>query len=236
MGNKIKIFFKGPRGYVSNFTLFLIAVFLIAGGFYGWEKYQEKKYPDKAVAGEIRGISYYLSGIGEKINLVLEKKDIKNKRAMELAESAKIMSDKAGFYSLEVPQSWVAVLNEAGKNNKLSSLVMQSSYFSARETDKKKYYDAGAKFSVSIAAGENKNILEGNGGHLNLIKKGSGSGQGGEYIYHIFKDPDSENGQAIDGHIIHNGNTYLFSMIYNPQTFTDAEYTFQEILNSIKFK
>ncbi len=223
-------------GYVSLFALFLLAVLLIVGGFYGWEKYQKKKYPEKAAAGEIKGVSYYLSGIGEKINSVLEKKDIKSKRAMELAESVKIVSDRAELYSLEVPQSWAVVLNESGKNSKFSNLVMQSAYFSARETGEKKYYDAGAKFSASVTAGENKNVLEGNGGHKNLIKSGNDNGGGEEYTYHIFKDPDSENGQIIDGHIIRGGNTYLFAMAYNPKTFTDAEYTFKEIMYSVKFK
>lgn len=223
-------------GYVSLFTLFLLAVLLIVGGFYGWEKYQEKKYPEKAARGEIKGVGYYLSGIQEKIGRAVERKDIKSKRAMELAEPGKIISDKAGLYSLEVPQSWIIVLSEADKNNKLSNLVMQSSYFSIRETGGKKSYDAGAKFSVSVTAGENKNVLEGNGGHADLIKIGKDKGEGVEYAYHIFKDPDSENGQIIDAHIIRGGNTYLFTMIYNPQTFTDAEFTFKEIMYSVKFK
>lgn len=223
-------------GYVSLFTLFLAAVLLIIGGFYGWQKYQEKKYPEQAARGEIKGISYYLSGIQEKIDSVLKTKDIKNQRAMELAESAKAISDKAGLYSLEVPQSWTVVLNEGNRGNQVSRLILQSSYFSASETAGKKYYGAGAKFSVSITAGENKNILEGNGGHKNLIKNGKDSGESGEYTFHIFKDPDSENGEAIDAHIIHKGNTYLFTLAYNPQNFTDAEYTFKEILNSVKFK
>lgn len=236
MRNKIKNFFEGPGGYVSPFTLFLAAVLLIVGGFYGWQKYLEKKFPEKATRGEIKDIGYYLSGIQEKIDLVLKNKDIKNKRVIELAESAKAISDKTGLYSLEVPQSWVVVLNEDSKGNQISRLILQSSYFSIHETAGKKYYDAGAKFSVSVSAGENKNVLEGNGGHKNLIKNRKDSGESGEYAYHIFKDPDSENGQIIDGHIIRGGNTYLFTMVYNPQNFTDAEYTFKEILDSVKFK
>ncbi len=223
-------------GYVSLFTLFLLAMLLIVGGFYGWEKYQEKKYPEKAARGEIKGISHYLSGIQEKIDSVLEKKDIKGKRAMELAESVKVVNDETRLYSLEVPQSWVVVLNEGNRGNQVSRLILQSSYFSASETGEKKYYDAGAKFSVSITAGENKNVLEGNGGHADLIKIGKDKGEGVEYAYHIFKDPDSENGQIIDAHIIRGGNTYLFTMIYNSQTFTDAEYTFKEIMYSVRFK
>lgn len=222
-------------GYISLFTLFLAAVLLIAGGFYGWEKYQEYKYPKLAARGEIKGISYYLNGIQEKIGRAIERKDIKGKRAVELAESGKIISDKAGLYSLEVPQSWVVVSSEGDKNSKLSNLVMQSSYFSSHEIGGKKYYDAGTKFSVSVTAGENKNVLEGNGGHKNLIKTEKGDGESGEYAYHIFKDSDSENGQIIDAHILGGGNTYLFTMIYNPQTFTDAEYTFKEIMYSVKF-
>lgn len=236
MKNKIKNFFKGPGGYVSNFTLFLAAVLLIIGGSYGWQRYQEHKYPEKAARGEIKNIPYYINQIKTKIDEILTNKDIKNKRALELAEVTKKVNDKAGLYSVEVPQSWVVEAQEAGRNNKISYLALKSSYFSSRETAGKKYYDAGAKFSVSVTAGENKNVLEGNSGHTGLIKTGKDSGEGGEYVYHIFKDPDSENGDVIDGHMIRNGNTYLFSIAYNPQTFTDAEYTFREIMYSVEFK
>ncbi len=69
----------------------------------------------------------------------------------------------------------------------------------------------------------------------NLIKTGKYGGQAGEFTYHIFKDPDSENGEVMDGHIARSGKTYLFAITYNPETFSDAEFTFQEILDSVKF-
>ena len=235
MRAKIKSLLENFSGYASPFSIFIIVVILVISGFYGWQKYQEYKFPEKAARGEITGPAYYVKAIKLEIDRVLNNKNLKDKRAMELAESIKTISDKSGSYSLEVPQSWVLVSSEGVKNNKLSNLVMQSSYFSAREADGKKYYDAGAKFSASVLAGENKNIMEGNGGHAGLLKTGKYGGQAGEFTFHIFKDPDSENGEAIDGHIIHNGKTYVFAMIYNPQAFSNAEFTFQEILDSVKF-
>lgn len=232
---KIKNIIYNFNGYASPFSIFIIMIILVISGFYGWQKYQEYKFPEKAARGEITGPAYYAKAIKLEIDRILNNKNTKDKRAIELAENVKSVSDKSNLFSLEVPQSWVLVLSEGAKNNKLSSLVMQSSYFSDRETGGKKYYGAGAKFSAAILAGENKNITEGNGGHRGLIKTGKYGGQSGEFSFHIFKDPDSENGEAIDGHIIRNGKTYLFSIVYNPQTFSDAEFTFQEILDSVKF-
>jgi len=232
---KIKNLFSNFSGYASPFSIFIIMVILVISGFYGWEKYQEYKFPEKAARGEIVGPVYYVKAIKFEIDRILNNKNMKDKRAMELAEQTKNISDKANLYSLKAPQSWVLVLSEGAKGNKLSNLIMQSSYFSAHVTDGKKYYDAGAKFSSFVLAGENKNIIEGNGGHAGLIKTGKYGGQAGEFTFHIFKDPDSENGEAIDGHIIRNGKTYSFSMAYNPQTFSDAEFSFQEILDSVKF-
>lgn len=235
-GKKIINLFKNFGGFTSPFFTFIIMVILVISGFYGWQKYQEYKFPEKAARGEITGPAYYVKAIKAEIDRVLSNKNLKDKRAMELAEQIKNISDKSNLYSLEVPQSWVLVSNEGVKNNKLSNLVMQSSYFSDHEADGKKHYDAGAKFSASVFAGENKNITEGSGGHAGLIKTGKYGGQAGEFSFHIFKDPDSQNGEAIDGHVARSGKTYLFTMIYNPKTFSNAEFTFQEILDSVKFK
>jgi len=234
MITKIKNSFENFSG-ASPFSIFIIMVILVVSGFYGWQKYQEYKFPEKAARGEITGPAYYVKAIKLEIDRVLSNKNLKDKRAMELAEQVKSISDKPALYSLEVPQSWVLVSSEGAKNNKLSNLIMQSSYLSIRETDGKKYYDAGAKFSAFVLAGENKNIIEGNGGHAGLLKTGKYGGQMGEFTFHIFKDPDSQNGEVIDGHIARNGKTYVFSLTYNPQTFSDAEFSFKEILDSVKF-
>jgi hypothetical protein len=223
-------------GYISLFTLFLIVVLLVIAGFYGWQKYQEKKFPEMAAKGEIKGISYYVSGIKGKINAILERKDVRNKRALELAEETKKINDKAGLYSIDIPRSWAIEAQEANKNNRISYLAARSSYLSIREISGKKYYDAGAKFTASVTGGENRSFSEGDSGHGSLIKTGKDSTQGGEYVYHVSRDPDSADGEIIDAHFIHNGRTYLFAMAYNPKNFTDAEYTFKEIMYSVSFK
>lgn len=234
MRAKIKSLLENFSG-ASPFSIFIIMVILVVSGFYGWQKYQEYKFPEKAARGEIVGPAYYVKAIKLEIDRILSNKNTKDKRAMELVEQTKNISDKLNLYSLEVPQSWTLVLSEGAKGNKLSNLVMQSSYFSIREDSGKNYYDAGAKFSASVLAGENKNITEGSGGHAGLIKTGKYGGQAGEFSFHIFKDPNSENGEAIDGHVARGGKTYLFTMVYNPGTFSNAEFTFQEILDSVKF-
>jgi hypothetical protein len=239
---KIKIKNKnGYVGYVSLFTLFLIAVILIWSGFYGWQKYQEHKYPEKAVRGEIKGFSYYFSGIKSKIGEVLGKKDLKNKRAMELAEATKIIRDKANLYSLSVPQSWTVVSSNGQAGNQISSLVAQSSYFQSYENivnngAKITTFGAGAKLTVRVMKGEDKSAFSGNGGHTSLISlRNDVKVEGQESVYHIFREPTSFDGQILDDHFIHNGNTYIFRFEFDPQNYSDAEFTFQEILDSVKF-
>lgn len=222
-------------GYVSLLTLFLLTMLLIIGGFYGWQKYEEYKYPEKVARGEIRGIQYYFDQIGMKINEIMAKNDVRNKRAMELAEESKRINDKANLYSLEVPNSWMLISNTVNQDNKLSILTLQSSYFAAHESAGKKFIDAGAKFTSSVVSGENKSLTEGNGGHINLIKIGKDRGESGEYAYHIFKDPDFQNSEVIEAHFVRNGKTYSFTMAYNPRNFSDVEYTFNEIMHSVEF-
>ncbi len=223
-------------GYVSLFTVFLISIVLIISVTYGWEKYQSIKYPEKAARGEIKGIRYYYEQIGIKIKEIIDKNDIKSKRAMELAEAEKIINDKSNLYSLSVPQSWVLVTFSGIQGNTLSTIILQSSYFAAREMAGKKYIDAGAKFTGTVTQGENRSLIEGSGGHSNLIKSWKDKGEGGEYTCHIFKDSDSENAQVIEGHFLRNGKTYTFSLVFNPRNFSDAEYTFNEIMHSVQFK
>jgi hypothetical protein len=240
MKEKIKnIFgsFSGYVGYVSLFTLFVIMIVLVISGFYGWQKYQEIKFPDKAARGEIKGPSYYLNGIKDQIGQALEKKDIKNKRAMELAEPTKIVSDKANLISFEIPKSWTISASEGSRGVQISRLVADNSYFSKSADDKSTIINAGAELTIQITRGENRTGFEGNGGHADIqITRNNIDVNGKENIYHLFGEAGYPGADILDDHIVYNGNTYLFRLVYNPQTFSDAEYTFQEILNSIQFK
>ncbi len=234
------IFFKNFGGYASLFLVFLIVVILIVSGLYGWQKYEEYKYPEKAARGEIKGLSFYYNGIKERINQILEKKDIKNMRAMELAESDKTISDAEKFYTLEIPESWVIVSSEKSKGAQISKIVAQSSYFTSRENEQNgsNYidYEKGAQFTAQVSRGENKSAFLGNGGHGSLLAdRRDIPVYGQESVYHVFKEPNISNGQVIDDHVIYKGNTYLFRLVYNPDTFSDAEFSFQEILASVKF-
>lgn len=240
MPTKIKNFFgnlHGHVGYVSLFTLFIVMVILVISGFYGWQKYQELKFPEKAARGEIMGPSYYIKEIKKKVDGIMEQKDFKSQRAMELVESAKIISDKAGLFSVEIPESWVVVSSDGVKGSQISQLVIGNSYFLKHEDGASMIIDKGAQLLIQITKGENRSGFEGTGGHFNvLITKKDVIIGGKENVYHLFKDPNYPNADILDDHLVNNGNTYLFRLTYNSTTFSDAEYTFQEILNSIKFK
>lgn len=230
------------RGYISLFTVFVIVVILFFSGFYGWEKYQTIKYPERAAKGEIRGIGFYYSQTKNKINSILETKDIKNLRAMELAETDKEISDKANLVSISVPKSWIVVANEGQSGNQLSKIIMQSAYYAGKEDKSDKgavvytYCEAGARFSLVIYAGEDKTGFSQSGGHASLVSSLSDVGVGGEKAaYHKYKEPDKFDGEILDAHVIHGGRTYVFRLAYNPQNFASPDYTFKEILNSAKF-
>jgi hypothetical protein len=240
MRTKIKNIFNylgGYVGYVSLFTLFIIVVILIISGFYGWQKYQEKKFPELAARGEIKGPAYYLNGIKKQIDEIMGKKDIKNQRAMELAGSTKVVTDKANLLSLEIPESWAVVSTEGVKGSQISQLVINNSYFSQHKDDTLSIIDKGAELLIQITRGENRSGFEEKGGHSDLLITRKDIGVGGkENIYHLFKEPSYPNSDILDDHLVHNGDTYLFRLAYNPLTFSDAEYTFQEILASIKLR
>lgn len=237
-GGKTKIMslFKNFGGYASPFSIFIIVVILVISGFYGWQKYQEYKFPEKAARGEIIGPAYYAKAIKFEIDKILGKKDIKSKRAIELAEGTKRINDKASLYSFEFPGSWVIATNEGTQGAQVSRLVIQNSYFSGREENKMNIIDKGAELSLLVTRGENKAAFNGSGGHAGLISSRKDADVNGkENIFHIFSEPGYPNAQILDDHVVYNGNTYIFRLAYDPQTFSDAEFTFQEILASVKF-
>lgn len=236
MRTKIISLFKNFRGYASPFSIFIIMIILVISGFYGWQKYQEYKFPEKAARGEIIGPAYYIKAIRLEIDKILGKKDIKGKRAIELAEGTKRINDKANLYSFEFPGSWVITVNEGAQGAQVSRLVIQNSYFSRREENKMKIIDRGAELSVQVTRGENKAAFSGSGGHAGVMSsKKDADVNGKENIYHVFREPGYPNAQILDDHVVYNGNTYLFRLVYDPETFSDAEFTFQEILASVKF-
>lgn len=237
-GGKTKIIniFKNFGGYASPFSIFITVIIMVISGFYGWQKYQEYKFPEKAARGEIVGPAYYIKAIKLEIDKILGKKDIRGKRAIELAEGTKRTNDKANLYSFEFPGSWIIIANEGAQGVQLSRLVIQNSYFSGREENKMNIIDKGAELSVQVTRGENKAAFDGNGGHAGLISSRKDIDVNGkENMYHVFREPGYPDAQILDDHVVHGGNTYLFCLAYNPETFSDAEFTFQEILASVKF-
>ena len=229
------------QGYVSLFAVFIIVLILFFSGFYGWEKYQTIKYPERAAKGEIRGISFYYAQMKNSVNSILDKKDLRSLRAMELAEAEKKVADKSNLVSFSVPQSWVVVASEGQKGGQLSRMVMQSAYYAGREDKSEKgavtytYCEAGARFTLTINAGEDKSVFSSNGGHANLISSSPQDISGKSAAYHKFMEPSSFDGEMLDAHIIHGGRTYTFRLAYNPKNFTSPDYTFKEILNSVEF-
>lgn len=232
MKEKIKNLLTSFSGYASPFSIFILFVFLVVSGSYGWQKYQEYKFPEKAARGEITGPAYYVKMIKLEIDKILENKGLKDKRALELAGGGKKINDKANIYSFEYPENWIVIANEGASGVQVSRLIIQNSYFSAREENKTKIIERGAEFSVIAARGENKS----GGGHAGeVITKKDAHVDGKENVLHIFSEPDYPGAQILDDHVAYGGNTYIFRLVYDPETFSAAEFTFREILNSVNF-
>ncbi|MCX6766150.1 MAG: hypothetical protein NT136_04295 [Candidatus Moranbacteria bacterium] len=229
-------------GYVSLFLLFITVIFLVWSGFYVWKKYAAPRLPDGEAREEKQNPLSYLSGIKSQISEVQKKQEVKNKRAMELAENTKGVADKSNLYTLEIPESWNVVSNEGAKGTQVSYLVAQSSYFASNESKSnggnKTFinYDEGAQLTVRITQSEDLSAISGDGGHGAFLLGKKDVTVGGERgAYHVFKESGSPDSQFLDVHLIHKESTYLFRFAYNPKTFSDAEYSFREILDSFKF-
>lgn len=154
---------KQKQGYVSLFGLFIIVIIFVVTCSYGWQKFQEHKFPEKAAKGEIRGVEYYFQSIRQKIKENIERRDIRGKRALEIVANTVIVQDKENLVSFEIPDSWTIEQIQKAPGE-ISSWRGQSGYFKSHEIEegevKKISYDAGAQLTLSVVKGENKKTAD----------------------------------------------------------------------------
>lgn len=67
------------------------------------------------------------------------------------------------------------------------------------------------------------------------LKKGDANVAGEKTNYHVIIDATVKEGEIIDAHVLHDGNTYNFRLVDNPKIFTNGEFSFQEMLGSFQF-
>jgi len=225
----MKNFWKNKKGFVRNLTLIIIGV-IIGLSVYIWGGHFLRIAGPLIENSKKDGILFQIIGIKGGVMRVLEKKENRTERAMELVEGTKDISDQSGSYVLKIPQSWKITANEGAKEFQISRLIVQNSSFSMNSKNGINYFNQGAQLSVSITKRES------DASHKQIDGKKEIFVGGQKLFYHIFKEANAPNAQFLDVHVEYKNNTITFQFIYNPKNFSDGEFTFQEILNSVEFQ
>lgn len=230
----LKKCFLYVRAFMRMSTLVIIFILLVTFYFYG-TKIREVVNPWIAQS-EQNGILFYAIGIWDNMKGVQQLSDQQNQRALELVGNTKTVSDKTGLVSFAVPQDWNISLEQGAVGSQLSKLVIASPTFSQRNVASDIFYDNGAQLSVQVIKGENPKAKLADGGYgKNMVSKKSIAVDTESSAYYIITDPNVQTGEIIEAPVIHAGNTYVFSFVFNPGRYGDGEYTFSEMLASCKF-
>ena len=223
------------RGCIRMRTLIIILILLVTVYFYQNKFREILSWPIIQESRE-NGALFYLEGIWGKMKKIQQISEGRSQRAMELFEETKAVSEKSGLFSLVVPKSWNIISEEGTNEKQLSKIIVESPYFSQRIEAGNIFYDNGAQLTIQVMQGEDQNAKLSGGGHGSLlIKKVNIDVSGQKAEYHIINDSNVKDGEIIDAHILHNGNTYNFRLVDNPRIFTNGEFSFQEILRSFQF-
>ena len=223
------------RGCIRMRTMIIVLILIVTVYVYQ-NKFQEISNWSVIKNSRENGALFYLNGIWGKMKNIQKISDGRSERAMELFEETKIVNEKSNWFSLEVPKSWTVVSEEGANGNQISKMIIDSSSFSERRETSGIFYDNGAEFSIQIIRGEQANAKLSDGGYGKmLIKKENTDTAGGKISYYVVNDVDVKQGEIIDAHVLHNGNTYNFRLVDNPKIFTNGEFSFQEMLRSFSF-
>ena len=223
------------RGYISVKTIIIVLI-LIATLYVFQNKYEEINNLSIIKNSRENGALFYLEGLWKNMKKIQRISEGRSQRAMELFEEVKLIKEKSGLFSLKIPKSW-NVINEEGPDKKqISKIVIENSRFLQHNEDNQIYYDDGAQLIIQVIRGENKNTnLSGSANDQMVVKTGNINVGSYKSKYNIIKDNNVKKGEIINAHVIHNGNTYNFQLVDNPSTFSNGEFSFQEILQSFQF-
>lgn len=217
------------KGFVRMSTMIILLILLVTYYFYQ-EKIKEismRAYQDNKESGAL----FYATGIWDKMVGVQKNQEERNQNAIDLMGSTKTIKDKGNFYSIEIPENWNVTLEQAQIGKQVSRVVVSNKSFSQRNIGSEIFYDNGAQLSIQALSGE---LPEANHGKM-LIEKKSATISGSSFNYHIIKDQKVKNGKILDAHVINGGKTFEIKFVYNPEKFTEGEFMFGEIMNSLKF-
>ncbi|HOW60161.1 MAG TPA: hypothetical protein P5548_00025 [Candidatus Moranbacteria bacterium] len=223
------------RGYISVKTIIIVLI-LIATLYVFQNKYEEINNLSIIKNSRENGALFYLEGLWKNMKKIQRISEGRSQRAMELFEEVKLIKEKSGLFSLKIPKSW-NVINEEGPDKKqISKIVIENSRFLQHNEDNQIYYDDGAQLVIQVVRGENKNTNLSDSPNDQMVVK-TGNINVGSYKskYNIIKDNNVKKGEIINAHVMHNGNIYNFQLVDNPSTFSNGEFSFQEILQSFQF-
>lgn len=224
----------GVWGFLKLSTLLIIFFLLL--GFYFWG--EEAKVVMKPWAEESRktGAVRYLEEVWGKMKGIQGMRDDRAQRSLELVGETKLITEKSNRYNLAVPETWTAEYFGAGAGGQLSKIILTSTNFQERKEGADIFIDNGARLTIRTISGEQSSARASDGGHgKNLIRKNAANIPGMGVDYHVIKDPSVKKGEILDAHILSGGNTHLFRYEFNPEKFNGGEFTFSEMLVSLKF-
>lgn len=224
----------GLWGFLKLSTL--LVVFFLLLGFYFWgEKAKEVARPWIEESRK-SGIIFYGEGIWSKMKGMQKFQDNRAQRALELVGQNKVVTEKSNRYSLVVPESWKVENFFGAAGGQMSKIILTSPNFKEHEEGKDIFYDDGAQLVIQTIQGEQSSAKVADSGHgKNLIRKNSANIEGMSAEYHVIKDSLVKKGEVYDLHIIFEGNTYFFRYVFNPEKFNGGEFTFEDLLISLKF-
>lgn len=215
-------------------TMIILVILLVT--YYFWHAKLQEIATSIYEANKDSDVVRYSTGIWNNMKNIQKVQDSKTQRALELVGERKKITEKSGLYSLSVPENWNKKFEQGLSGNQISSMTMESLDFLKHQEGNNIFYDNGVQLVVQVVRGEQQAAKETGGGHGKMLIRSAGTDfEGNRIEYHLIKDVLVKSGEIMDAHTIHGGNTYNFRLVYNPQSFSGAEYSFQEILNSFKF-
>jgi len=223
------------RGYIRMRTMIIVLILLVTVYVYQ-NKFKEISNWSIIQKSRENGALFYFEGIWGKMKNIQKISDGRSERSMELFEETKLVNEKSGLFSISVPKSWNVISEDGASGNQISKIVIDSPSFSERIEGGNIFYDNGAEFSIQVIRGEQTSAKLSDGGHGKMMIKKENTDVASEKTnYHVISDAAVKEGEIIDAHVLHDGNTYNFRLVDNPKIFIDGEFSFQEMLRSFQF-
>ena len=227
--------FFGLWGFLKLSTLLI--VFFLMLGFYFWgEKAKEVARPWIEESRRDGGMVFYGEGIWNKMKGIQSARDKQSQRSLELVGGRKVIKEKSNRYSLEVPEAWIPQYLALGSGGQMSKIILTSPSFVEKKEGTLISIEDGARLTISAIRGEQFSAKAEDGGHgSNLLRKEAAFVPGMGLSYHAIQDSSVKKGNVFDLHVLFEGNTYLFRYEFNSEKFDGGEFTFQELISTLKF-